>query len=371
MKRFKNWKNGTAPLTKTSRKKRLRRRVWGISLFVVVLLAGLITGGLMAGYQIWKDMYEPLPEESVPVDTSSVSQEQKNVTFVGGRPPELNLVSPAAVPEEYQEQYTNILLIISDGEEQADLVLLTIDQVHEQIKLTSFLKELWVKIPELEIDHQLDMAYAGGGPKLAAQTIEQNFGVGIDRYIEIDFQKFPELIDQLGGVELTLSEAEADYINRHVDSPGKLDGAGTYNLSGQQALCHAQNRTTQVHDFDSVDRMRDVILATFQRVQTTSDMVCLGKLALDSTSMISTDIKLDELSKLLIGCLDYSRYDMFLYRLPDGEDYEKTILLSDGEEKQVLFIQDMDQVRERLQSFVYGDFYQSGVSQTEDVLYNP
>ena len=75
----------------------------------------------------------------------------------------------------------------------------------------------------------------------------------------------------------------------------------------------------RVHDFDSVDRMRDVILATLQRVQTTNDMVCLGKLAVDSTSMISTDIQLDELGKLLIGCLDYSQYEFFLYCLPNGD----------------------------------------------------
>ena len=369
MRRFIKRSSGKKLLTDTCQNKKKRKRIWLVCLCMFFLLIGFAAGGIAIGYQAWQDMYKPLPEGPIPAD-GSLDSTPSEVTFEGEEPPAMNLISPVSLPVEYKKEYANILLIISEEEKRADLMLLTIDQLHEQIKLTFFPRELWVRIPETERDDRLDVAYSCGGPKLAVQTLEQNFGIGIDRYIEIDFQQFPALINQLGGIELTLSEAEADYINQHTDCPEKLEGAGTYNLSGQQAFCHAQNRTAQVHDFDSVDRMRDVILATLQRVQTTNDMVCLGKLAVDSTSMISTDIQLDELGKLLIGCLDYSQYEFFLYCLPNGEDYEKNAALSEEGRKEIFCIQDMEQVRKQLQNFIYGDFDQSDIPENENLLYN-
>lgn len=348
-----------------------KKRIWMVCLSALVLLIGLAAGGGVAGYHLWQGMYRPLPQGPIQEVSLPDSFPPPNVTFEGGHPPAMNLVSPVSLPAEYKEEYTNILLIISEGEERADLLLLTIDQLHEQIKLAFFARELWVRIPGTQRDDRLDAAYSCGGPRLALQALEQNFGIGIDRYIEIDFQQFPTLIDQLGGIELTLSEMEADYINQHAGCQEKLQGSGTYNLCGRQALCHAQNRTAQVHDFDSVDRMRDVILAVIQRVQTTNDMVCLGKLALDSTSMISTDIQLGELGKLLIGCFDYSQYEFSLYCVPDGEDYEKCAALSDEARKEILCIQDMEQVRKKLRDFVYDDFDRVGIREMENLLYNP
>ena len=70
----------------------------------------------------------------------------------------MNLISPVSLPVEYKKEYANILLIISEEEKRADLMLLTIDQLHEQIKLTFFPRELWVRIPETERDDRLDVA---------------------------------------------------------------------------------------------------------------------------------------------------------------------------------------------------------------------
>lgn len=354
------------------RKNRGKRKKWVIaSLSILVLLCGVLTGGLLYGYNFWQNIYKPLPDAPMVDAQSSALQAQMPVTFTQGKPPEMKLVSPMDVPQQYQDQYTNILLILSDGYGNGDLMLLTIDQSHNQLKLTSFLGETWVKIPGLDMENRLDAAYSAGGAKLAAQTLEQNFGVGIDRYVEVDFQQLPALIDSLGGVELTLSQAEADYVNEFSGEAAPLSGAGTYNLSGSQALCHALNRTTQVHDFDSVNRVRDVVMAAFNRFQTTSDMVHLARLVTESTSMLSTDIELDEFSSLLIGSFGYADYETSQYLLPTGDNYEKTTIICNGEEKEVVVIQDMEKVRERLFRFVYGNYHNSGVSQPVDPLYNP
>lgn len=357
--------------SKEQKKKLFRRKLIVSSIAALVLLSGLVSGGLFYGYQVWKSMYKPLPETPVVDAQSSALQTEQPLSFAQGNRPDMDLMQPIAVPPKYRDQYTNILLVLSDGIDTCDLMLFTIDQVHEQLKLTSFLKDIWVKIPGLDMENRLDAAYSAGGAKLAAQTLEQNFGIAIDRYIEVDFQQLPYLIDSLNGVELTLSQGEAEYINENSGSAQTLPGAGTYNLNGRQALCHAQNRTVEVHDFDVVNRVRDVVMAAFVRFQTTSDMVRLAKLVNDSTSMLSTDIELGEFQKLLLGCFDYVDYKTCQYLLPCGDNYEKTTVKGNGGTQDVLLIRDMGQVRERLIRFVYGDYNNSGVSQPEDPLYNP
>ncbi|MCI9272557.1 MAG: hypothetical protein HFE39_01195 [Clostridiales bacterium] len=368
---IKRWRTARKEKTAEQQKKYFRKKMILSSVGVFLLLCGVVTGGLTYGYQVWKSMYKPLPDAPVVNTQSSALQTEPPLAFAQGKQPEMNLIKPAAIPPKYRDQYTNILLILSDGFGACDLMLLTIDQAHEQLKLTSFLKEIWVKIPGLDRESRLDAAYAAGGAKLAAQTLEQNFGVTIDRYIEVDFQQLPDLIDRLDGVELTISQAEAEYINEYSASTPTLPGAGTYNLNGRQALCHAQNRTVEVHDFDAVNRVRDVVMAAFVRFQTTSDMMRLAKLVNDSTSMLSTDLELEEFQKLLLGCFDYVDYETCQYLLPCGDGYVKTTVKGAKGTQDVLLIRDIDQVRERIYRFVYGDYHSSGVCQPDDPLYNP
>ncbi|MFI9582281.1 LCP family protein [Streptomyces sp. NPDC052236] len=73
-------------------------------------------------------------------------------------------------------------------------------------------------------------AYEVGGPACAVKTVEKMSGIRMDHYIEVDFTGFEKLIDELGGVKVTTTEA----IN---DSKSGLDlAAGTHTLDGEQSL---------------------------------------------------------------------------------------------------------------------------------------
>ena len=70
----------------------------------------------------------------------------------------------------------------NDGTSQRSdtMIMLSVDNRHKKLKLTSFMRDLWVYIPDYGYS-KLNHSYAYGGPKLAIATIEQNFGVNIDR----------------------------------------------------------------------------------------------------------------------------------------------------------------------------------------------
>lgn len=351
----------------------VKKRVIIAAACVVVLLAGLAGGGLLYGYRLWQTMYKPMAD--LPVVSSQTEEIKKQQlrphAYAEGDFPELTLVHPAFLSEQKQEDFMNIMLTISDGYGNGDLMLLTLDKQHKQVKFTAFLGQTWVKIPGLDLENQLDRAHAAGGVKLAAQTLEQNFGVTINRYIEINSQQIPQIIDGLGGVELTLSDAEASYINEYSGNAQWLQGAGTYHLTGAQAVCHAGNHTAEMHDFDTISRKRDVIMAAFNRFQTNGDMVQLVKLITDSSTMMSTDLELDEITDLLKECLSYSDYEVAQYLLPGEDNYQISSIDTPEGSKEVLLIQDIDKVRQRLQGFVYGDYHESDVFTEEQSLYHP
>ena len=71
---------------------------------------------------------------------------------------------------------------------------------------------VYVAIPGYGHD-KLNAAYAYGGPGLTIATLEDNFRVDIDRYVIIDFKKFVEIIDTIGGIDLEITDAEAQVVN--------------------------------------------------------------------------------------------------------------------------------------------------------------
>ncbi len=113
----------------------------------------------------------------------------------------------------------NILLIgrdsiNSNGPSRSDtMIILTIDNLNKQLKLTSLVRDTLVKIPGKGYE-KLNHAYAYGKEELLMQTINENFDININDYAVVDFKSFTELIDILGGVEVDIDENELDHLNK-------------------------------------------------------------------------------------------------------------------------------------------------------------
>ncbi|GGW19064.1 transcriptional regulator [Streptomyces libani subsp. rufus] len=73
-------------------------------------------------------------------------------------------------------------------------------------------------------------AYSTGGAACAVKTVESITGIRMDHYLEVDFEGFQKLIDDLGGVRVTTTKNIRDP-QSHLDLR-----AGTHTLDGEQAL---------------------------------------------------------------------------------------------------------------------------------------
>lgn len=194
---------------------------------------------------------------------------------------------------ETTENIVNILLIGQDsrsttGRARSDsMILVTFNRDKKTITLTSFLRDLYVKIPGYG-DNKMNAAYPFGGMELLDQTLEQNFGVQVDGNVEVNFARFAEVIDLLGGVDMELRQDEANYINF---ASGRYElKEGMQHLDGEQALYYSRIRhLDNDSDFSRTGRQRKVINALIEKFRNTKLTTLLGLLD-DLLPMITTDM---------------------------------------------------------------------------------
>lgn len=231
---------------------------------------------------------------------------------------------------EDDNEVKNILLIGSDdrsglaGSRSDSIIIASVNPVKKTIVLTSILRDCYVDIPS-HGKNRINAAYQYGGVELLLATIQANFGIKLSSYARVDFESFQDAIDALGGVEVTLTQDEANYImgtKRDVKYPQARNPqwglkAGTNTLTGEQALIHARNRSMGT-DFERTRRQRDIISALIKKAKgsSTEDLTKLINVILP---YITTNLTRTEVLSLASQGTKYSEYTIEQYSLPmDG-----------------------------------------------------
>lgn len=193
------------------------------------------------------------------------------------------------VEDAYESKYkevdgiTNILLLGTDGREKelayrSDCMMIaTIDANNKNIKLTSLARDTYVDIPG-KGKGKLNAAYFWGKENLLFQTIEENFEIKLDKFIQVDFDDLMNIVFILGGVEVDVKEHEVDITNQYIvpsyeqctySNKGDmklLSSPGKQVLNGYQAIAYTRVRITDsaIH---RDQRQRTVILSMIDTVK--------------------------------------------------------------------------------------------------------
>ncbi len=207
-----------------------------------------------------------------------------------------------------QEHIINILLVGQDrregeGRKRSDVMMLcTFNTEKKTITLTSFLRDTYSYVPGYGY-RKLNVPYAIGGFKLLNETLKVNFGVHVDANVEVDFFRFIEIVDLLGGVDITLTEKEADYMNNTMGVDVNPDQfkpvkAGKNHLNGTQALLYSRIRKID-SDFGRTQRQRTVVMAIINAYKNKSLPTMLS-LVKDILPMIKTDMTNEEIMDYVV-----------------------------------------------------------------------
>jgi LCP family protein required for cell wall assembly len=194
-----------------------------------------------------------------------------------------------AVSSEYVD---NILIIGTDSRDVEEdrgrsdsMILLSINSETKTIHMTSFLRDVYVYINDEYGYNKLNAAFSYGGPELLMDTIESNYSVRIDDYVIVSFAACAAVIDAVGGVEITLSDDEANALNdilisevNELMGDGRnddlLESGGTYTLNGKQAMSYSRIRYVGNADFERTSRQREVLSLAMKKACVNPVAIC-------------------------------------------------------------------------------------------------
>lgn len=265
-----------------------------------------------------------------------------------------------------REGVTNVLLVGQDTRQEGErarsdtMIILSIDSENNRLSMVSLMRDLYVEIPGYS-NNKLNSAYRFGGFELLDATIAQNFGIQIDYNVEVDFDGFREVIDAVGGIDVTLTEDEVAYMSgestygrRHNNTPQSGLVVGENHLDGEAALVYARIRYVSTasgahDDYGRTERQRIVIQQVFQQLKDQPWTDLLG--IYDSVAgALTTDMTNDEILSIALTAYNLGVDSIEEYRVPEDGSYSGESIRG----MSVLVPNDWDVLRANLQEFIYG-----------------
>ena len=159
-------------------------------------------------------------------------------------------------------------------------MLVSINTYTEEVTVFSILRDSLVQLPAYKGlnggRNKFTMCYAlgyqqggtAGAMEMTNICLKDNFGIEVDYNIEVSFDGFIRMIDYLNGVELELTEAEADYLNKDTLYVQRTIEPGVQVLQGMEALSYARMRKAAgdgESDIKRTERQRKLVAALLER----------------------------------------------------------------------------------------------------------
>ena len=172
--------------------------------------------------------------------------------------------------------YTNLALFgldsrdgeLGEGVRSDSIIIASLNNKTKEIKMVSLYRDTLLELEDGSLN-KANSAYAFGGPEEAVAMINKNLDLNIEDYIAVNFNALVDVIDALGGMDVTLSDAEVVHMNNYCVETSEVTGksytkiepevAGTYHLNGVQATSYARIRYTAGGDFERTERQRFVL----------------------------------------------------------------------------------------------------------------
>lgn len=306
------------------KKKRTGLKIVLIVLLVLILVPALVLGGLIIGGN--KFLNDRIVRDEITGDMNLSEDEifEGETVAVEDSMSEID-----AVRKEFEETQNiefaqlegvdNILLIGADRRNMAEngrsdtMILVSLNHNTGKIHMTSFMRAMYVCIPRSDgnVWSMLNAAYSWGGPNLLIDTIELNFRIKIDKYVVVDFTAFEKAVDLLGGVDVELTEGEANAVSRELREP---IGYGMQHLNGRQALMYSRIRYLD-NDFMRTSRQRKVINEIIKKAKT-MDLSTMLALADEILPMVSTNLTNSEILVYLSRAIPMLKNEVTQRMLP-------------------------------------------------------
>ena len=299
--------------------KKKKKGILGKILIALLLVLLLIVGAGVLLVNRWLNQLSR-PEAPVVAPTQSVTEavETQSVETEETEP-------PTTTPEDTwpevisDENITNIMLVgqaSREGESHLisdTMILASINRETKTITLTSLMRDMRLVWPPYvdtngkthSGNNRINMAYNMGyhwtqnkqdSMDLLESIVQHNFGVPVERTIEVDFTFFMALVDELGRVEVDISDEEYDYMLKNSNWMEQCGvHPGVNKLCGYHALVYARMRKVGHGDYERTERQREVITSLVNNLKQMNILKIL-KMFEEMLPYITTDMTNKEIT---------------------------------------------------------------------------
>lgn len=132
--------------------------------------------------------------------------------------------------------HTNKGILYTKASRSDTLIVFSLDLNNKTVSALSIPRDTYVA----ERRGKINAAFAQGGATMAVETVGKLIGVQPDYYIALKPDGVKELVNEVGGVEVTALDAmkyDDNWGGLHIDLP-----AGTYKINGDQAVGYTRFR---------------------------------------------------------------------------------------------------------------------------------
>lgn len=303
------------------KKKKGSKNKKGLKIFLAVILAiALLIGSTFAGmYFFTKSKLNNIQTDDITRDPAKLGIDTTKVTT--------------------NSDITNILLMgidsrdpKSDPGHSDSLMILTVDKKHNKLKLSSIMRDSYVKI-EGNGSQKITNAHQFGGALLSIKTINQNFDMNIMDYVQVNFFGLEKIIDAVGGVSINVTAAEVPIANQYIDetsalehkTPKHLTHGGLQSLTGTQAVGYCRIRYVGNDDFQRTERQRTVLTAVFKKLSSTN-ITDIPKAADAITPYVQTSLKPNDMMSLATYILTHKMTTPIQTRVPYDGLYKNAVI---------------------------------------------
>jgi LCP family protein required for cell wall assembly len=197
-----------------------------------------------------------------------------------------------------------------EGANRSDsIMLIRTDPGKRRLAFLSIPRDLQVDIPEVGVA-KINAANQIGGPALALRTVERLTGLDVNHVAFVDFDRFRELIDAVGGIDVVVprpirsNRFDCPYATdkRCAQWPGWRFERGKQHMDGRRALVYSRIRRNLLDpsetDFARARRQQQVVQATLDKVTSVGTAIRMPFVGDDVVAPLATDLSAWELTQL-------------------------------------------------------------------------
>lgn len=248
--------SSSASSSNSAPKKRHKNRKKRILIGCLITVGVLVIGAAIAAYAIKEHMLNQIQYVTDPESPTMINESGETVKIA-------DLTTETHEEAGASDKIHNILLLGVDSRDdsysddgtgsRADIIMiLTVDENNNILKLTSIQRDCYVKIPGYSKLQKVNAAMNFGGPELLITVLESYLRIDLEEYAYVNFAHMANIIDDVGGVWVNVSNSEKSFM------PGQTE-TGDVLLDGEMAVTYARLRHLGNGDYDRSLRQVEVL----------------------------------------------------------------------------------------------------------------